>query len=75
MDESEEECLGSKNKSHMGRSIKGMGELIMTFSRIEACLKKKSVRRLLTVITVVVAGLLCYQLGKNVGEFIYHIMH
>ena len=49
----------------------------MEFSKIEACLKKqkKSVRLLLTVITIAVAVLLCYRLGENIGEFLYHIKH
>lgn len=50
---------------------------MMDFSKIGAYLKeqKKPVRLLFKIFTIAVVGLLCYQLGENVGEFIYHIMH
>ena len=75
MDQDKEKHLGYESKSHMERSIEGMEELIMEFRKIEAYLKKqkKSIRLLLTVITIAVAGLLCYRLGENIGEFLYHI--
>ena len=49
----------------------------MDLSKIEAFLNnhKKSVRVLFAILTFAVAGLLCYRLGENVGEFLGHIIH
>ena len=47
----------------------------MDHTKIRAYSKMKSVRLFMTAITVAVAVFLCYQLGKNVGEFLFHITH
>ena len=40
-----------------------------------AWMKNKGYRLLLKILIIATAFSLCYHLGENVGEFIYHITH